>query len=78
MLLKVTCAILQLYTITRPEARKKLTDDIVGEIAVNSRIYFSHRETVADGFKEILTDYRSVQRLRTLDLESVVDQCKHI
>lgn len=49
-----------LYTITRPEARKKLTDDIVSEIAVNSRIYFSHRETVADGFKEILIDYRRV------------------
>lgn len=49
-----------LYTITHPEARKKLTDDIVGEIAVNSRIHFSHRETIADGFKEILIDYRHV------------------
>jgi len=52
---------LQLYTITRSEARKKLTDDIIGEIAVNSRIHFSHRDTIADGFKEILADYRPVK-----------------
>lgn len=49
-----------LYTVTHSEARKKLNDDVVGEIAIHSRIHFSHREMIPEGFKEILNDYRRV------------------
>lgn len=49
-----------LYTVTNSEAQKKLTDEVVGEIAMHSRIKFSNQGNITEGFKEILNNYKLV------------------
>lgn len=49
-----------LFTLTRSETRKKLTDSKVGDVSLLVRHHFNREDTIAAGIKEMIARYRHI------------------
>jgi len=49
-----------LFTLTRSEARRKLSDTDIGEVSLKVRHYFDNERTIGDGIKEMIERYKRI------------------